>query len=220
MEKSTFISKIQNPYSYTLQEKLDIQSARAQYPYCAILQQMDVLSDKAASIYQWESRSVVKTSIYLIDAQKTSSLLGDVNVINVFTPEDLKLKRQIENAKEQEYSVAESKGFDVLGEINAYQEVSFKTAPKSVILSKFLEAGNCQADDSTEEPAIPVESLGKNSIAVQDSVDTETMAVILEKQGKWAQAVAIYEKLMSKYPEKSSTFAARIEELKSKINNK
>ena len=220
MEKSSFASKIQNPYSYTLHEKLDIQSARSQYPYCAILQQLDVLSDKAASIYQWELRSVAKASLYLIDTNKLSSLLNDVNVINVFTPEDLQLKRQIEDAKAQEYASTERKDFDVLGEINAYQEVSFKTAPKSVILSKFLETGNCQTVGDTEESSMPVESLLKNSIAVQESVETETMAVILGKQGKWDKAVAIYEKLMSKYPEKSSTFAARIQELKSKIDNK
>jgi tetratricopeptide (TPR) repeat protein len=51
-------------------------------------------------------------------------------------------------------------------------------------------------------------------------LETETLAVVFEKQGKFDRAIAIYEKLISRNPEKSSTFAARIEELNLKKENK
>ncbi len=105
-------------------------------------------------------------------------------------------------------------------EINAYQEVSFKTAPKSVILSKFLESGNCTPDDFAAANTASVEDLGKKSVREDDSLDTETLAIVCEKQGKFERAISIYEKLIVKYPEKSSTFAIRIAELKTKIENK
>ena len=104
-------------------------------------------------------------------------------------------------------------------EINAYQEVSFKTAPKSVILSKFLETGNYKPEDLGETPTVSVEDLGKKSIEQDNSLNTETMAVIFEKQGKFDRAIAIYEKLITRYPEKNSTFAIRISELKMKLEN-
>ena len=48
---------------------------------------------------------------------------------------------------------------------------------------------------------------------------SETFAIILEKQGKYTQAIEIYEKLSLSKPEKSHYFATRISELSLKINN-
>jgi hypothetical protein len=105
-----------------------------------------------------------------------------------------------------------------LHEINAYQDVTFKTAPKSVILSNFLEKDGGITLDSDAYDAVSVQELAQNSIRPSDSVESETLAVILEKQGKLQQALAMYEKLMVNNPEKSSTFAVRIAELQSKLN--
>ena len=88
-----------------------------------------------------------------------------------------------------------------------------------MILSKFLETGNYNQEDLGETEEVSIEDLGKMSITENDSLDTETLAIVLEKQGKWEKAIAIYEKLIVKYPEKSSTFAIRISELKMKIEN-
>jgi tetratricopeptide (TPR) repeat protein len=75
--------------------------------------------------------------------------------------------------------------------------------------------GESGADDE-----VSVEVLGKKSIREDESLDTETLAVVLEKQGKYDRAIGVYEKLIAKYPEKSSTFAIRISELKIKMDNK
>jgi hypothetical protein len=48
---------------------------------------------------------------------------------------------------------------------------------------------------------------------------SETFASILEKQGKFQQAIDVYEKLSLSKPEKSHYFATRISELSLKINN-
>jgi hypothetical protein len=48
----------------------------------------------------------------------------------------------------------------------------------------------------------------------QTDVITETMAEVLGKQGKKAQAIDLYRKLSLLYPEKSVYFASRIDELK------
>jgi hypothetical protein len=47
-----------------------------------------------------------------------------------------------------------------------------------------------------------------------EEIITETMAEVLEKQGKLSQAIEIYEKLSFNNPSKSVYFAAKIEELK------
>lgn len=47
---------------------------------------------------------------------------------------------------------------------------------------------------------------------------TETIAILLEKQGKIKQAITIYEQLSLKFPHKSTYFAPLIQKLKQKLN--
>lgn len=220
MEKSVFNAKISTPYSYTLHEKLDIQSEKTHYPYCSLLQMMDLLSDEAVNIYNWESRFAPKVSVHMLDLARLDKDLAHVNRIDISTPDDLKLKQQIEEAKNHEFSNEDTDAFDVMREINSFQEVSFKTAPKSVILSKFLEVGNVKVEDVPGNIPHKEIDITKNHVPEGESLETETLAVVLEKQGKYDKALAIYEKLIAKNPEKSSTFAIRISELKGKIDNK
>ncbi len=219
MEKSAFNIKLDNLCSYSMQDKSEIQQERTRFPYCSLLQVMDILSDKATGTSEWQKRFLPRVLLYLTDTEKLQNYLSRVSLTEIQTPADLKAKQQVEQAKSQEFSTSESDSFDILKEINAYQEVSFKTAPKSVILSKFLETGNYNPEELGDVDNVPIEVLGKNSIKADDSLDTETLAVVLEKQGKLEKAVEVYEKLIVKYPEKSSIFAARISELNSRIEN-
>jgi tetratricopeptide (TPR) repeat protein len=219
IEKAIFTSRIAKPTVYSLHEKLDIQNAKSRYPYCSLLQMLDLLSDKAANIYQWNERFTHRVALHMPDVARLSTYLEAVKTIDISTPDDLKLKQQIEDAKNTEFAPADPNHFDVLDEINAYQEVSFKTAPKSVILEKYLEESNVDTSGMPEETPEKVVELGKKSIKVDDSIETETLAIILEKQKKYDKAISVYEKLITKIPEKSSTFAAQIERLKKEIEN-
>lgn len=219
IEKAIFNSRIAKPSVYTLQEKLDIQNAKSRYPYCSLLQLLDLLSDKAACIYHWNERFTQRVALHMLDVKRLPTMLAAVKTIDISTPDDLKLKEQIENAKNKEFAPDDPDSFDVLDEINAYQEVSFKTAPKSVILEKYLEESNVDTTGMPEETPEKVIELGKKSIRADASIETETLAVILEKQKKYSKAIAVYEKLIAKNPEKSSTFATQIERLKQEIEH-
>ena len=219
MDKSAFNIKLTNLCSYSMMDKSEIQAEKNRYPYCALLQMMDILSDKATGTSQWSERFLPKTMLYFTDFEKFNDYLERVTFTEIQTPADIKAKEQVEQAKSQEYSANESESYDIMKEINSYQEVSFKTAPKSVILSKFLETGNYKPEDLGDTEAVSVDDLGKKSVRVDESLDTETLAVVFEKQGKFDRAIAVYEKLIAKYPEKSSTFAIRISELKMKLEN-
>lgn len=65
--------------------------------------------------------------------------------------------------------------------------------------------------DSNEEQKVLDKATESN---MQADVLTETMAEVLAKQGKNAQAIDLYRKLSLLHPEKSVYFASRIEELK------
>ncbi|MBO7201520.1 MAG: tetratricopeptide repeat protein [Bacteroidales bacterium] len=221
MEKDIFCRHIQNPRRYTLSNKLDIQSEKTKYPYCSILQILDLMSDKAVSIYNWRERFFDRVAIRSLDNDLLESLLADVQETKIITEEDKRLKKQIEKAKKKEYGEVSDEDFDVIEAINSYQDVlSFKTAPKSVIIEKFLESEGNKNQKNQSNEALSIDELSKKSISEKDEVVTETLALIFEKQGKIDKAVDTYNKLIAKYPEKKSIFANRIEELNNKLENK
>lgn len=61
--------------------------------------------------------------------------------------------------------------------------------------------------------------MAKNSIATTDEVVTEQMAEIYVAQGYKNKAIEIFRQLCLKFPEKSSYFAARIEQISQELNN-
>jgi hypothetical protein len=75
-------------------------------------------------------------------------------------------------------------------------------------LTRLKKVGN-------EEPEVEID-LSESNWKLPTS---ETFAMILEKQGKYQQAIEVYQKLSLSKPEKSHYFATRISELSLKINN-
>ena len=219
MDKSRFNSKVSDMCSYSIQDKSDIRTEKNKYPFSSLLQIMDLLGDKAIGTTQWESRFLPKTMLYLVAESRFDDYLRKVRLQDFQPLEVEKSKPAPASAESKTPQDTNNDDFDIMKEINSYQEVSFKTAPKSVILSKFLETGNYSTDELGDAKEIPIEVLGKKSITENDALETETLALVLEKQKKFDKAIEVYEKLISRNPEKSSIFAPRILELKNKLEN-
>ncbi|MBR4738768.1 MAG: hypothetical protein IK058_02055 [Bacteroidales bacterium] len=195
MDKKAFNERVAHCESYTSQDRGWLRAIMAKYPYSSVVNVLALLADHAYGFDTPEQRRAVALS--MCDAQGLNMLLA--------------------NAKQK---TVEVQNFDILSEINTFQEVSFKTAPKSVILSNFLQIATSETPESGDVEPLPAESSDKKSLAADVSLGTETLAIILEKQGKYDKALAIYENLLARNPEKSSNFAPRIERLKEMLNNK
>jgi tetratricopeptide (TPR) repeat protein len=69
-------------------------------------------------------------------------------------------------------------------------------------------------DLKDEDTSSQLKDLSKNCAQLPEDLVSENLAALLAKQGKKQKAIATYEKLILKFPEKRTYFAALIEDLK------
>ncbi|MFN6090785.1 MAG: hypothetical protein ACK44N_00015 [Bacteroidota bacterium] len=130
------------------------------------------------------------------------------------TNEELGLKEVIRPIKKGR--AAERKNKNKAEDKLDTQKASTNPDHHSKIIDRFIQ----------EEPRImPIKAtiynpvnMARKSTIQPDDVVTETLAMIYAQQGNFEKAIAFYEKLSLKFPEKSVYFATLIQELKNKQN--
>lgn len=212
MNKEIFNDILKRPCAISNTEWPILHRDLKNYPYCALLQVLDLLGGKACGAISNIDDETDRVALYAIGTQSLNKLLSQTTYKEP-SPAPAPTKKPAQNAESEP-------SFDILQEINSFQEVSFKTAPKNIILSNFLKSNDYLSSEIAEDEVVEAMETDKKSIREDTTIYTETLAVILEKQGKFEKAIEVYNHLITKYPEKNSTFANQIELLKAKLEQK
>ena len=221
MDKKQFNERVSTPGTFSSHDRGWLKAMQAKYPFSSPVSLLAYLADKEHGFDTPDERRAVALAV--CDPAVIDRLLAMPKEASAPAPKQAApAKPEVQVAPEirEKPAPEPEKAFDILSEINTYQEVSFKTAPKSVILSKFLQVGPQNEEESTLVETSTHDITDKKSLMPDVSQGTETLAIILEKQGRYDRALAIYKNLLANYPEKSSTFAPRIENLETLINSK
>jgi hypothetical protein len=176
------------------------------------------------------------TLAQLIQAKKDPSHLFNLNVLypdrhylkTLLTNKKIKEKPVVKEEVKQDSQDAQLILQQRLNELHKplQEEENSEQLPndEDVSLDELIEKFNsnhpkiaCTFDDSEEDEMY--EDLCKNSVSEKMNIISETLANIYKEQGSYDKAIKIYKALIVKYPEKSSTFANLIEELKEIKNN-
>ncbi len=198
MDKKQFIEMLSDPSRFTSQDRGWLKAQLAKYPHSSLVRTLALLADHAFGFDTPEERRAAMLSVC-----NPAALDG-----------------LLDKASAAAAPASDDPSFDILSEINTFQEVSFKTAPKSVILSNFLQVDPSEEGNQDTPDAGRHDFNDKKSLSPDVSLGTETLAVILENQGRYDKALAIYKNLLARNPEKSSIFAPRIQRLTTIINSK
>lgn len=92
--------------------------------------------------------------------------------------------------------------------------------PQAGILStdlKDISLNSKQLHTAEEDRETEAKQIAHQSVEEDREIASETLALLLEKQKLYGKAISMYGRLQLQYPEKSSLFAAKIEELNKKL---
>ncbi len=163
--------------------------------------------------------------------EKASSLLGDKGTANFYeqkiseienklrgfeTPRSTELNGELAAEK------TESETFDAAEE----NKPALPLEERLDELAEQLQRAKIPIDETAGEEVVPEQNLSAtNESIIADeeasyedlNIASETLGMILESQGKFQEAVEVYEKLIEMEPEKRDIYESKIRELKERI---
>ena len=166
------------------------------------------------------NRQLKKAAAYSLDRKKLFSLVT-LNKISKTETKDIEkaqtksVEEKLELGKPLEFDKNENHSFSEWLTLLNIKKIERKEVN---LIDNFLEK-EVKISRPKKEAFFKAIDVAKESLIENDDLVTTTLAKVYLEQGHYKKAISAYEKLILKYPKKSSFFAAQIK-LISKLNNK
>jgi tetratricopeptide (TPR) repeat protein len=240
MNRQQFVNFIKSPNEINAQSVNLFEQVTKDFPYCQSAEILYVLNLFKEKSIKYDNQLKIAAA-YASNRKILKKLIDNINFTeekielpDEYTPETTKQEKEkegqklsktdelkkiieerlkeIKDEKQKNKTKSDQIHYTVETILNKKTSVSDKNLKsKSELIDKFIK----------DEPGItrmktgfynPVDS-ARQSIVDEENIVSETLAKIYYDQGIYYKAIKIYEKLSLKFPEKSSTFAARIKKI-------
>ncbi len=218
LDKNNFIDFLSNPLALSLNDIMLMENAAKKYPYFQLSYTLIAkgIFAKAPEIAQ---DAVRKAAIYALSRNALRKVIEndmDWNTISMSRQSDLGAENKFSeitieeelNREKLEEELIESIAKPALRNIQDEQlaliEQFIKKEPRIQPIRK---------NDGSED----FEDLSERSTTLNGPLLTESYAKILARQGRFDQAIEVYQKLIVKNPQKFTYFAEKITELQRKM---
>ena len=242
MNKDEFFSLVQDPEQAALADTSALIEMVHDYPFfhTGHLILLYNLKKSNSELYNQQLR---ESAVHVPDRQVLFNLLYNINVTPVTSPSPIieETEKPIVQEKEQaelleidenvtqsysdsesarvvEFSAPQTKQARVNDQVQDFElDEEPASQPSSFdLIEKFIEENPAFTPNKLDLTEAR-EDISVGSVVDNEDLVTETLATVYISQKLYEKAISIYEKLILKFPEKSTYFASRIEELRNNV---
>ena len=223
MVNEKIISLINNPQEITNADVSKLDSLLIKHPYFSSAQLLLTKGLLNTDSIRY-NRQLKKAAAYSLDRQKLFSLitLNNITKAEAIINKEEKLEtveEQLEIGKPLEFDKSENHSFSEWLALTKVKKVEREKQPKATnLVDDFLEK-EVKISRPKKEAFFKATDAAKESLIENNELVTPILAKVYLEQEHYGKAILAYEKLILKYPEKSSFFAEQIK-LINKLNKK
>lgn len=216
IDRTTFLNYINEPQSISLNDIMLLENMTKKHPFFQLGYSLIAkgIHSKAPDI---ANEAIKKAATYALSRNALRKVMeNDIDWVSTPTTKYVE-NISGDNAEVTFKNIPLDNSEDELIASIANNKQSGLLGEQLLIINNFIKNQPRINKINLEDPVdTEVVDLSENSSVLSAPLHTESFAKILIKQSKISEAKEVYETLMTQNPEKSSYFAAKIEEIKRK----